>query len=249
MAREKQKKLLELQKYYGINVFRLVDIPELVSRISPLLINHQLVLEVGCGRGEISWTLINNFNNVVATGIDIRPISFLPTLRKINPNLSSKIFFIDGNFFHFSDLFPLKPNIVYFPFPDPYPKNKHAKKRLLSPYGITKLVQVTTPSTSVIMCSDNKHLWHFTMEVIKEIFDPIPDYKIWTSQELPGNLSPWEKILLNVSTKYKEKYAFNKVIYYLSFNPATIKRNLDLNYKTLAKLAKTIDKKIGRDNL
>ncbi len=95
--------------------------------------NNPLILEIGCGNGHflVNKALAFPDNNFI--GIDIKPERVIKSIEKTKKlNLKNIKFLTDEGLHFISGYF--KDNslsLVYLLFPDPWPKKKHRKKRLL----------------------------------------------------------------------------------------------------------------------
>jgi len=115
-------------------------------------------LEIGCGRGEflamksrVDWD--KNF-----LGIEVKPNRISSMLRKLEPVQHSNVrllqMFVDV---HSSQIIP--PNsieMIYINHPDPWPKRRHHKRRLLQDKFIDILHRILVPEGTLQIITDHK---------------------------------------------------------------------------------------------
>jgi len=86
---------------------------------------------------------------------------------------------------------------VYILFPDPWPKRRHWKRRLIQPDVIAELARVTKPGAAVRFATDWKNYAAWTLEVF------LKDKRFRWSAERPADWrEPWPD---HVPTRYQEK--------------------------------------------
>jgi tRNA (guanine-N7-)-methyltransferase len=114
-------------------------------------------LEIGCGKGEflamksrVKWD--KNF-----LGIEVKPKRIKSTLKKLEPQHHSNVrllqMFVDAQS---SQIFP--PNsieMIYINHPDPWPKRRHHKRRLLQDEFIDILHRILVPGGILQIITDH----------------------------------------------------------------------------------------------
>ncbi len=94
--------------------------------------NNKLIVEVGCGNGHFLNSSATQDNTSNFIGIDIKYKRLVRCREKQVKNSSKNIIWIWGEaFVALKNLFKDQSvNIIFMPFPDPWPKRRHHKHRL-----------------------------------------------------------------------------------------------------------------------
>ena len=86
---------------------------------------------------------------------------------------------------------------VYILFPDPWPKTRHWKRRLIQPDFLDDLARALKPGGDVRFATDWKHYAAWTLE----LFTRDPRFS-WTAERPADWRAPWEG---HVPTRYEQK--------------------------------------------
>lgn len=128
-------------------------------------------LEIGTGRGSFIVGMAQKypaFNFIgVETNIDV--IYDVIMRIKKSPTPLPNIQLIRGDATSILDWFaPQEVSQIYLNFSDPWPKNRHAKRRLTHINFLNMYRQITTPTATVKQKTDNDSLFIFTLETLSE---------------------------------------------------------------------------------
>ncbi|MEF2877001.1 MAG: tRNA (guanosine(46)-N7)-methyltransferase TrmB [Blautia sp.] len=89
---------------------------------------------------------------------------------------------------------------IYLNFSDPWPKERHAKRRLTSRQFLQRYSEILAPDGTVEFKTDNEPLFQFSLEEIREAG--------WTLLAHTFDLHRDEKMMQgNVMTEYEEKFS------------------------------------------
>ena len=89
---------------------------------------------------------------------------------------------------------------IYLNFSDPWPKARHAKRRLTSREFLARYDQILVPDGKVEFKTDNKGLFEFSLEEVKETK--------WNLDAFTFDLHHNEEMVKgNVMTEYEEKFS------------------------------------------
>ena len=90
---------------------------------------------------------------------------------------------------------------IYLNFSDPWPKARHAKRRLTSREFLARYSQILTTGETVEFKTDNKDLFEFSLEEVTEA-------EGWTLLAHTFDLHHREDMMVgNVMTEYEEKFS------------------------------------------
>ena len=89
---------------------------------------------------------------------------------------------------------------IYLNFSDPWPKDRHAKRRLTSDRFLGKYEKILVKGGLVEFKTDNKDLFDFSLESIKECGWELVDY----TYDLHNDA---ERLVGNICTEYELKFS------------------------------------------
>ena len=94
---------------------------------------------------------------------------------------------------------PEEVDRIYLNFSDPWPKDRHAKRRLTSTRFLERYDNILTPEGRVMFKTDNKDLFDFSLEQVEEAG--------WILENHTYDLHHSEYNEGNVMTEYEEKFS------------------------------------------
>ena len=164
-------------------------------------------VEIGMGKGQFIIGMALKYPNINFIGIEKFDSVLVRAVQKLEnieiPNL--KLIRMDA--LEIDEIFSHEVERVYLNFSDPWPKNRHQNRRLTSPVFLKKYDSMFNGSPSIVMKTDNRHLFEYSLISFTEY-----QYHI---DELSLNLYE-DDISNNVATEYEERFvARNNVIYYV----------------------------------
>ena len=169
--------------------------------------NHKLYIEVGMGKGDfiienakrypdINFIGIEKYDSVIARAIEKANLEELPNLKLVR---------MDAN--HIDEAFSKEVDLIYLNFSDPWPKKRHAKKRLTSEIFLSKYANIFTGDNKIIMKTDNTGLFEYSLESLSQYGYIIEK----VSLDLHNS-----DIENNIETEYEKKFSSKgNNIYYL----------------------------------
>lgn len=164
--------------------------------------NNPLFVEIGMGKGQFITTLALNNPDINYIGIERYTSVCLRAVQKVEdmdiPNL--RFICIDAgeieNFFEKEEL-----DQIYLNFSDPWPKDRHAKRRLTSSVFLNRYDVVLSKNGHIEFKTDNIDLFNFSLE---EIEATAPWHIDASTFDLHNDSSLNEG---NVMTEYEEKFS------------------------------------------
>jgi tRNA (guanine-N7-)-methyltransferase len=175
---------------------------------------HELVLEVGCGRGEYTTGLASLYpgKNFIGTDIKGSRIWKGSTVAKQN-NLKNAAFLRTmaqylEEFFEKGEL-----DEIWITFPDPRPKDTHESLRLTNERYLNMYRSLLKKGGKLNFKTDNAELFQYTLDILEARFR-IRDLKFTTDVYNSDMLNEE----LKIQTTYEKKFLAKGVkINYLSF--------------------------------
>ncbi len=131
--------------------------------------DHSLHLEIGCGKGGFITTLaaMNPAINYVA--IERYHDALLLTLEKAMEQKLPNLRFIRVDGAKLEESFAKgEINRIYLNFSDPWPKARHAKRRLTSPGFVALYRALLHENGKIVFKTDNQPLFHYSLETFRE---------------------------------------------------------------------------------
>lgn len=144
--------------------------PEVMLTIEQLkAIQEPILLEIGSGKGQFLLDMAKNYptksfigveRNVTCCGFAAKKL----VDEKIN---NAKLMFENADLV-LDSLKDDSVEILFLNFSDPWPKRRHAKRRLTAPSYLVKYHRVLNKKGQLIIKTDNHDLFLFTLETLKE---------------------------------------------------------------------------------
>ena len=167
--------------------------------------SNPIHIEIGMGKGDfiigmalsnpdINFIGIEKFDSVLVRAVQKLESLDIPNLRLIRMDALN----IDSVFSHEVDC-------LYLNFSDPWPKERHSKRRLTSELFLAKYDSIFRNECKVIMKTDNRKLFEFSIISFNNYGYIIDDLSLdLYSDDLSGN----------VQTEYEKKFVSNGNVIY-----------------------------------
>ena len=161
---------------------------------------NPLRIEIGIGKGQFLLTLAQQNPDVNYVGIEkyssvlIRALARQEELKLQNLRLirydaeTIDELFADG-----------EVDRIYLNFSDPWPKDRHAKRRLTSDRFLARYARILAPEGRVEFKTDNTDLFDFSLESAESCG--------WTLSEVTRDLHNSPAAEGNVMTEYEERFS------------------------------------------
>lgn len=133
--------------------------------------NNPIHVEIGMGKGKFIMELAMKNPQINYVGIEKYSSVLLRGIQKMNAMETplSNLVFIRFDAEHITDIFGHEEiDKIYLNFSDPWPKDRHAKRRLPSKEFIARYRQILTKGHTVEFKTDNLDLFEFALSQIEE---------------------------------------------------------------------------------
>ncbi len=147
--------------------------------------NNDIEIEIGMGKGKFIISKAINNPNINYIGIEKYDSPLVSAVKKLEgldiPNL--KLICFDAN--NINDIFFEEISKIYLNFSDPWPKKRHAKRRLTAPNFLEKYDKIFEDKKDIEMKTDNDELYEYSSktfldngyEIIKTDTNYLDEYR------------------------------------------------------------------------
>ena len=132
--------------------------------------DHPIYIEVGMGKGQFITTLAQQNPEINYIGIEKYSSVLVRALEKMDAmeNPPTNIRFIRMDAENICSMFEKdEVSRIYLNFSDPWPKDRHAKRRLTSQEFLKRYDRILKPDGYVEFKTDNKDLFQFSLEQVE----------------------------------------------------------------------------------
>ncbi len=162
--------------------------------------DNPIYIEVGMGKGKFITTLAQNNPEINYIGIEKYSSVLIRAVEKRRELEIDNLLFIRMDAEDICDVFSEgEVDRIYLNFSDPWPKDRHAKRRLTSRQFMSRYNEILKKDGQVEFKTDNRPLFDFSMEEIPQAGWQITasSYDLHHSDMAQGN----------VMTEYEEKFS------------------------------------------
>ena len=162
---------------------------------------NPLHIEIGTGKGRFLTSLAVQNPSINYLGIEKYSSVLLRAVQKMEQmEECANLYFLWYDAEEILSLFDRdEVSRIYLNFSDPWPKDRHTKRRLTSREYLRRYDQFLTKDGSVIFKSDNRGLFDFTLEEAAQAG--------WKTSEVTYDLHRSEYMQGNIMTEYEEKFS------------------------------------------
>ncbi len=130
---------------------------------------RELRLELGCGKGRFTAGTAGAEPDVLFVAVEVVPDAMVVAMERCAAQGLENVFFIDANADQLPKFFaPGEVDRIYLNFSDPWPGNRHAKRRLTHGNFLKLYRQVLKPEGQIHFKTDNQPLFEFSVEEIPQ---------------------------------------------------------------------------------
>ncbi len=163
---------------------------------------HPVHLEIGTGKGQFLVTLAGLHPEINYVGVEMFDSVLMRALQRADaaePPLSN-IRFLRLHAERINEMFaPGEVAHLYLNFSDPWPKERHAKRRLTSVRYLERYERILVPGAPLEFKTDNRDLFRFSLDAAEEAG--------WTLYACTCDLHYDEEMSVgNVMTEYEERF-------------------------------------------
>lgn len=158
---------------------------------------NNICLEIGTGKCDFIIGMANKYPNTNFIGIEKYASVLVNGIKKIEnleiPNL--KLILADAS--NIDQIINKQIDTLYLNFSDPWPKKRHAKRRLTSPIFLNKYDRIFKNKPHIILKTDNKTLFEYSIVSLSN--------HGYTINEVSLDYNDENNILTEYEKKFREK--------------------------------------------
>lgn len=158
--------------------------------------DNPIYIEIGMGKGNfIIGNAIENAN-INYIGIEKYDSVILRAVEKSNLLDINNLYLVRYDATYIEELFDREVDLIYLCFSDPWPKDRHAKRRLTSPEFLARYDKIFKNTKKIIMKTDNRGLFDYSLDTLKNYGYSI-DYVSYDLHKDKDNI---------INTEYEDKF-------------------------------------------
>lgn len=181
------------------NATMIVDSHQLVIKnLNPdtFVNNNPIHLEIGTGKGDFLIGMANAYPNINFVGIEKYESVLVRALEKVS-ELPNNLRFMKLDAREIDKSFKVKIEALYLNFSDPWPKNRHEKRRLTSPNFLALYETIFDKHINIYQKTDNKSLFAYSLTSFSKCG--------YTLEKVSLDLH--REDVFNVLTEYENKFS------------------------------------------
>ena len=163
--------------------------------------NNPIHIEIGMGKGQFIHALAKLHSEINYVGIEKYSSVLLRAIQKMDAEELPNLKFLRMEAEDITKVFGKhEVDEIYLNFSDPWPKDRHAKRRLPSREFLARYSEILKPDSRLEFKTDNRPLFDFAVEELEPAG--------WKAEVITYDLHADEKLVEgNIMTEYEEKFS------------------------------------------
>ena len=163
--------------------------------------NNPIHIEIGMGKGQFIHALAKLHPEINYVGIEKYSSVLLRAIQKMDADELPNLKFLRMEAEDITKVFGKhEVDKIYLNFSDPWPKDRHAKRRLPSREFLARYNEILKPDSRIEFKTDNRPLFDFAVEELEPAG--------WKAEVITYDLHADEKLVEgNIMTEYEEKFS------------------------------------------
>ena len=159
--------------------------------------DNPIYIEIGMGKGNFIIENAIKYPNINFIGIEKFDSVMVRAIEKLNGKYIANLKFIKMDATEIDEVFEKEIDRIYLNFSDPWPKKRHAKRRLTHTEFLRKYDRIFKSTREIVLKTDNRKLFEFSIIELTNY-----GYKI---QEISLDLYK-DDIIDNIQTEYEKRF-------------------------------------------
>ena len=158
------------KEYIAASKFVIHDETERKGKVREYFSNDKPIrIEIGMGKGQFIYELARLNPDINYVGIEKYSSVLLRAIQKMEEEPLDNLIFIRMDAEEITDVFDKdEVDRIYLNFSDPWPKDRHAKRRLESRQFLARYKEILKSKGLIEFKTDNNDLFEFALEEINE---------------------------------------------------------------------------------
>lgn len=163
--------------------------------------SHQIEIEIGMGKGRFIMDMARSHPQINFIGIEKYSSVLIRGIQKMEAEPLPNLYFIRMDAEQITEVFGhAEINKIYLNFSDPWPKDRHAKRRLPSREFLNRYQEILSEEGTLEFKTDNKDLFTFALGELEPAG--------WHLDRVTYDLHHDEDMMQgNVMTEYEERFS------------------------------------------
>ena len=163
--------------------------------------NHPIHVEIGMGKGQFIHAMAKLHPDINYIGVEKYSTVLLRAVQKMEQEELPNLVFLRMDAEDVDKVFgPAEVDKIYLNFSDPWPKDRHAKRRLPSREFLARYDKILKKDSRLEFKTDNRDLFDFAVEELEPAG--------WQADVITYDLHGDEALMVgNVMTEYEEKFS------------------------------------------
>ena len=190
------------KEYIAESKFVIHDETERKGKVREYFSNDKpLQIEIGMGKGQFIYAMAQKHPEINFVGIEKYSSVLLRAIQKMEEEPLDNLIFIRMDAEEITDVFDDKEiDKIYLNFSDPWPKDRHAKRRLESRQFLERYKKILKDDGFIEFKTDNNDLFDFALEEVEAAG--------WKMIAFTRDLHSDEKLNEgNIMTEYEAKFS------------------------------------------
>lgn len=164
--------------------------------------DNDINIEIGMGKGDFIISNALRYPNINFIGIEKYDSVIVRAIQKSNDLELNNLKLVRMDAIGINDVFDREIDTIYLNFSDPWPKDRHAKRRLTSYVFLEKYDSIFKGKKHLVMKTDNVDLFNYSLDSLKNY-----GYEInyFTNDLYSGNCDD------NIPTEYEKKFVLKGI--------------------------------------
>lgn len=161
---------------------------------------NPLHIEIGMGKGQFIHQLAEKNPQINYIGIEMYSSVLYRALEKRAETDLNNLYFLRFDAKYLEEIFDNgEVGRIYLNFSDPWPKERHSKRRLTSPLFLSRYDKILAPEGLIQFKTDNRDLFDFSVETVQQSAH-------WHIDEITYDLHHSEFVKGNIMTEYENRF-------------------------------------------
>jgi tRNA (guanine-N7-)-methyltransferase len=193
------------------NAKEIIDNNPMVVKENPFNKREPLFIEIGCGKGNFIINMAKSNPHINFIGIEKYESIVVKALNKIE-EIPSNLKFMCVDAINLDKYFKKNIDMIFLNFSDPWPKKKHAKRRLTSIKFLDVYDRISRNDVKIKMKTDNKGLFAYSLQSFNNNGYVFEELSLdLANEDIPNVLTEYEQKFMSMGITINYLYAIKKM--------------------------------------